>query len=125
MAFEEILTSITMEAAGDLSGDQYRFLVQADDKTVAVAGAGALALGVNQGNVDGEGKAVQVGVIGISKVEAGAAIDVTATPFVATDADGKAVPAGSGDVIVGRAILSAAGEGELIPVLLGYFGAGA
>jgi hypothetical protein len=125
MAFEEILTSISMEASGDLSAAQYRFLAQDDNKTVAVAGAGDLALGVNQGNVDGAGKAVQVGVIGISKVEAGAAIDVAVNPFVASDANGKAVTAGAGAEIVGRAILSAAGDGELIPVLLGYFGTGA
>lgn len=119
MAFEECLQSFTMEAAADLSAQQYRFVKVSADKTVAVAGLGEHTVGVNQGNVDAAGKAVQVGFAGISKVEAGAAI--TAGALVTPDANGKAAVAGVGNHVAGVALVGGAAT-ELIPVLL-YSGA--
>lgn len=122
MAFEEVLQSFTMEAAGDLSSDQYHFVKVTANKTVGACDtAGEAALGVNQGNVDGAGKSVQVGFHGISKVEASATI--AGGDLVATTAAGLAATATTGQTVLGVALIGG-DVGELIPVLLYQGGAG-
>lgn len=123
MAFEEVLQSFTMEAAADLSGEQYHFVKVTAEKTVGVCdAAGEAALGVNQGNTDAAGNAVQVGFHGISKVEASAAI--SAGDLIATTAAGLAATATTGQTVLGVALMDAGAAGELVPVLLYQGGAG-
>ena len=119
MAFEEILQSLSMEAAADLKADQYRFVTISGNKTVArVATAGVRALGVNQGNTEQVGQAVQVGIAGVSKIEAGGTVNPAANFLVTTDDQGRAVPATTaGHQVLGYAITGGA-VGELISVFL-------
>jgi hypothetical protein len=102
----------------------FRFVkAGAGDQSVAAADtAGALVLGVVQEDVDAAkvatGKAVvDVRLLGISKVVAGAA--VTLWSEVASDNVGRAINAATATHrVVGRALQSAGAAGDIIDVLL-------
>jgi hypothetical protein len=53
---------------------------------------------------------------GIGKVTAGGA--VTDNVFITTDSSGRATAAGSGDMVIGRALQAAGATGEIITALL-------
>lgn len=116
MAYDEKLRSISVEASGDLSASQFRFMVVDSNGQLAAAGAGAATDGVLQDDPDAAGKAGELGVEGVSKCEAGAA--VAAGDLVASDASGKCVTASTGNVVAGRAMSAASADGEIISVLL-------
>ncbi len=86
----------------------------------AVCGDGAKAIGVSQFNCD-DTKTISVIALGTAVVIAGAGI--TADDDVASDAAGKAVTAAAGDVILGRALETAAAAADEIEVLLTNAGA--
>lgn len=126
MAYEELLQSVSLDAASDLSGSQYRFVVVTAEHTIGSPSAsGDKALGVLQNKPDGStvNEAATVGVLGISKVEVGTG-GVTAGDEVTTDADGKAITAASGNNIAGVALATGA-DTEVVPVLLQYRGTAA
>lgn len=81
----------------------------------ARAGAGARALGVPRVRSKEMGELVPVDVAGVILVEAGAAVAVDAQ--VTPDGDGKAVTAAGANVVGGRALLAAAEDGDVIPIL--------
>lgn len=125
MAYEELLQSVSLDAASDLSGSQYRFVIVTAEHTIgSPAASGDKVLGVLQNKPDGSvvNEAATVGVLGISKVEAGGA--VSAGDEVTTDANGKAITAASGNNIAGVA-LAAGADTEVVPVLLQYRGTAA
>ncbi len=115
MAFEENRQNISLPAGADLSSSQYKFVSIDSNGQVVVTGAGAQADGVNQNKPDAAGKVSTVTIAGVSKVECGGT--VTAGFPVASDADGEAVDAATGDNISGVA-LEAGEDGQLISVLL-------
>jgi len=117
MAKQEALTNITLEAGGDLSAGQYRFVnVAADGQVDLVASAGTDAIGVLQNDPDAAGVAATVAIMGVSKVVIGTG-GLTAGNRVQSDASGEAIAAATGDVVLGRAITGGA-AGELASVLL-------
>jgi hypothetical protein len=117
MALESNLTCVTLEAGGDLSAGQFRFVELAADAQVdLVAAAGGDAVGVLQNDPSAAGRAATVAVLGVSKVVAGAA--VAAGARVQSDDEGRALAAASGDVVLGRALTAASAAGEVIEVLL-------
>lgn len=117
MALEQNLNTRSYEAGQDLSAHQFRFVTQAADGQVDPTGAGAQATGVLQDdNGDAAGKVVAVAVGGRSKVEAGGAVAVGDN--VASDANGKAVTATTGDVILGVARSASSADGEIVSVEL-------
>lgn len=124
MALEQNLNSRTFEAGGDLSGNQFHFVTLAADGQVDTTGAGASATGVLQDdNGDAAGKAVVVAVGGRSKVSAGGAVAVGDN--VASDANGQAVTASTGDVILGVARSATSNADEILSVELTLPGAAA
>lgn len=119
MAYESNLENRTYEAGGDISASQYRFVKAGATagQVVACDTAGERTIGVLQNDPDAADKAATVGVGGISKVEAGAAVAADAS--VSVDAQGRAVTSvTAGHVIVGYARTAAAAAGELIAVEL-------
>lgn len=117
MSTQEQVQSISLNAGEDLSAAQYLFgeLDLAGNVDVADT-LGVDAIGVIYTNpVSGE--AVQIAYAGVAKVKASAAIAVGAK--VAAAADGRAVTAGSGHHVLGRALVAAGAADEVIPVLLG------
>jgi hypothetical protein len=113
MATDQITQTVTVIAGADLSALQYRF-VEADG--TLPAGAGADAMGVNYSKVT-SGRPATVVVAGVAKVVAGAAVAVK--DKIQTDANGKAIPATTGDHVLGMALTAAGADGEVIEVLLG------
>lgn len=99
MALMNYIQARSYEAGADLTESQFRF-VKWDGDSVVRAEAGEAAAGVllNDPNEDG---AARVGYFGVLKVEAGDT--VTAGAEVTSDADGKAVAATTGDIVLGIA----------------------
>ncbi len=98
---------ITLEAGGDLSAAQYRFVAIALDGQVdVVSGAGGTAIGVLQNNPDAAGKAATIRVFGVTKLVAAATI--TPDDKLQSDASGEADVAASADHVLGQALDSAA-----------------
>jgi hypothetical protein len=110
-SFTENMKTRTYRATEDLSDEALRF-VGRDGAGVAVAGAGEAVAGVLivGGLTD---HAVSVAYDGVLQVIAGDAIDAGAA--VASDAEGRAVPAGEGDVIAGYARQDAV-EGQILSI---------
>lgn len=82
------------------------------------AGGDWLGVAQEEPNADdvAVGRVFRVRLLGISRVVAGGEVD--ARDRVASDADGKAVTATTGDNVVGIALTAAAAEGDWINVLL-------
>ena len=116
MAYENALTVITAVAGTDLSAKQYYFVTLASDGQIDPSGDGDRSLGVLQDDPSAAGQAAAVAVAGISKVVAGGNITVGQT--VTSTSTGKAKTAASGDVIMGIALATSSGDGQIIPVLL-------
>lgn len=126
-AYDETLTSITLDAAANLAvatdppsntgpGNQYRFVQvsgahEADIYTNAI---GEICVGVLQNKPQEEAMAATVSVSGVSMVEASAAI--SAGDAVGSDGSGLATSGNS--PTLGIAIRGASAAGQLIPVLL-------
>lgn len=118
MAFNNILNEVETYVAGaDLSAKQYTF-VTATGNSVVATGDGAAATGVLW-NDPASGRAASVVRGGEPHVYAGAAIAAGAQ--VASDANGKAVTATSGDVILGVARHAVTAADEL--VMITFYGA--
>jgi len=114
MATNNSQICVTLEAGQDLSAKQFFFVTVASDGQVDPAGDGLMATGVLLNDPAAAGRAAEVCISGITRVEAGGT--VTAGAAVASDASGNAVAAASGDVILGTAITGGA-DGEVISVL--------
>lgn len=118
MARQENIRSITLEAGGDLSAGQFRFVEVASDGQVdIVASAGGDAIGVLQNNPAAAGRAATVAYEGVVKVVVGTG-GLTAGQKVQSDAAGAAILAASGDHVLGKVLVGGA-AGALAEILLG------
>jgi len=116
MAVEQALKVISLLASADLSSYQYRFMKVDSNGKAALCGDGQWGIGVLQNDPAAADRAASIAVAGASKVEAGGT--VTAGGAVASDANGRAVDAASGDYILGMALESATAAGQVVSVLL-------
>lgn len=118
MAFETPGFAFSREASGDLSAGQHHFVeIDGNGQIVLISGSGDPAIGVLQNKPVAQGNEGAIMGTGISKVVAGAAVTVGA--LVMSNAAGRAITATSGEVVLGRALEAAGGDGEVIPVALG------
>lgn len=140
MAYDEILSSITLPAAASIAsktgvsgvdtpvgsdhgGKQYHFVKVDATGAAAIAAGGTseVVLGVLQNKPQVTGAAATVATGGVSKVVVGTA--VTAGGAVKVDANGKLTPVGTlatdlaAGIVVGVALKSGA-AGALVPVAL-------
>lgn len=116
MSFEQDVKSISLEANGDQSGNQNRFMLLGASGIALNTVAGGPCVGVlltkpTAGNIGA------VAYAGVVKVVAGAA--VTRGVEVQSDTTGRAIAATTGDVPLGTALEAAAAAGDIIAVLLG------
>jgi len=116
MAYEQTLRTIGAPASADLSAAQFCFVVVNSSGQLALPAAGGEAEGILQDKPNGAGVYGEVGILGISKLVVGTA-GVTAGDLLATDANGKAVTATTGNKILGRALATGA-AGTIIPALI-------
>jgi hypothetical protein len=103
----------SLPAAGTIA--QYRIVTVNSSSQAAASGATSLPAGVLQQGVT-VGQASPIQCVGISKVEAGAAI--TAGAKVSSNASGQAITSVTTSFPIGIALAGAGGAGEYIPVLL-------
>lgn len=117
MAVEESVVSITIEAGGDLSAGQYKFVTLASDGQVDLtASAGGAALGVLQNAPAAAGEPAQVAIAGRVKVTAGGTF--TAGDKIQSDASGDAIGGvTTADHALGYALESAV-AGDVVAIVL-------
>lgn len=116
MAYEENLSKITVPANADLSASQYCLVVINSSGKLALATATAKADGVLQDKPSAADDAGCLAINGVSKVKAGAAI--TAGDDISVGSSGKAATSTSGDIVVGRALTAASGDGAIFSMLI-------
>lgn len=117
MAYVEQFQAVSLDSGGDLSGSVHRFAVLASDGQLDVVSvAGGDADGVLMGNPKAAGRAVALAYAGVVKVVAGDALDPGMK--IASDDQGRAVEAASGDHVLGKALSAVAEPGEMVEVLL-------
>lgn len=114
MAYEKPVFMHSREAGADLSGAQYKFVKLSGQTVVICAAATDVPYGVLQ-NAPLSGEQAEVMLVGISKVEADAAIAVD--DLIGTSADGQADPKVPGtdttEYVVGRALDVVSNAGEI------------
>lgn len=115
MAFENKLDTVSLEAAGDFSAFQYRFMAVTGSGQFAPTSAGAQVDGVLQDKPTAAGQSGAIGISGISKVQLGGTVSNGA--LMASGSNGEGAAAGSGDNVAGKA-LEAGVSGDIISVLL-------
>ena len=114
MAYKESQTCVTLEAGADLSANQFHFVTVDADGQLSVSTDGAASVGVLLNDPAAAGRAAEVCINGATRVEAGG--DVTAGDFVASNATGECITAGTGDYILGTALQDGA-DGEVISII--------
>lgn len=114
MAVNNNQTCVTLEAGADLSTNQYHFVLIDTDGQLSVATDGSAAVGVLQNDPSAAGRAAEVCIGGMTKVEAGGTIAAGAA--VASNATGEAITAGTADVILGTAVDGGA-DGAIISII--------
>lgn len=102
MAVNNAQTLITVPASGDLSSSQYLFMTINSSGQAAATGDGAAADGVLQNDPAASGREAVIATAGRVKVKLGGT--VAAGDDVASDTNGKAVSAATGDVILGKCV---------------------
>lgn len=122
MATQDNMTVVTLEAGADLSAKQFFFVSVAADGQIDPTGDGLIAAGVLQDAPAAAGRAAAVAIAGKVKVLCGAA--VTRGGPVASNADGKAANATTGEIILGTALETGA-SGRIIEILFHPRGAAA
>lgn len=107
---------VTLVANADLSSKQYYFVeLDADGKVGACNASTDIPIGVLQNAPDASGKAATVLVVGISKVDADAAINegVLIGPAADGQAGGKVAGSNTTEYICGQMITATGGAGEI------------
>lgn len=119
MAYEENLSTISLEAAADLSAKQYYFMkVDTNGRANVPSVEGEITAGVLQNDPAALGRAATIAVAGsVSKVVAGEAIAAGAQ--ITAGSDGRAMNSDSGDDTRGiNLTIAATAAGDIISVLL-------
>lgn len=102
---EEALHCISAKVGSTFAAKQYYFAVVAADGNVdAASAAGAYCDGIVQEDEATVGSPITLAIGGRSKIVYGGS--VTQGDLLATDANGKAVTATTGDVVLGRALVT-------------------
>lgn len=121
MAYEQVVEGLTVaqNAGADLSAKLFYLCKVDTDEDIILAGDGEAVLGVIR-EAAASGSPVSVQVAGFAKVIAGATFN--AGVKVASDSDGKAVLATSGEYAFGMAMQAAGAANEIVTVLLIQYG---
>ncbi len=118
MSYEEALKTISIEASGDLSSDQYKFMeVDANGQIALVGTLGGESIGVLQDKPAAIDRVGSVGIDGVTKVIASAAIAAGAD--IVSTALGLAVThSADGQIIMGTAMEAATAADDVIAMAI-------
>ena len=114
MAVNNNQTCVTLEAGADLSSNQFHFVTMDSDGQLSVSTDGAASIGVLLNDPAAAGRAAEVCIGGLTRVEAGGT--VAAGAAVASNSTGEAITAGTNDIILGTAVTGGA-DGEVISIV--------
>ena len=114
MATYNSQTCVTLEAGDDLSSNQFHFVTMDSDGQLSVSTDGAASIGVLLNDPAAAGRAAEVCIGGLTRVEAGGT--VAAGAAVASNSTGEAITAGTDDIILGTAVTGGA-DGEVISIV--------
>jgi len=107
----------SLEAAGDLSAKQFRFMIFSSGQVTTATAVTDACCGVLQNAPAAQGRAAELVLVGETKLVAGAAI-TTAGALITTDNQGRAVAVTPGadttKYILGRALETAGAAGDII-----------
>jgi len=122
MAYENHLTPpITLEAAADLSAQQYRFVkLDTNGRVAAIAAVTDIPVGVLQNKPTGLGEMAEILVVGITKVRGD--VDLARGNQIGCSVDGEAAPYVAGTdttkYIVGQILEDNSAAGGLCTALI-------
>jgi len=123
MSISKAGETLTVEASGDLSGDQFKFMVIDSNGRAARAGDGDRVVGVLQNKPSGLGQAASIwGVGSVSLVIAGE--DTVPGVQIGPDANGLAIESGPSPDFVAGISLSQADTGGRLSVWVNNPGVG-
>ena len=114
MAYKNSQHCVTLEAGADLSSNQWHFVKVDSDSQLSVATDGFGAVGVLLNDPSAAGRAAEVCIGGLTRVEAGG--NVTAGDFIASNSTGECIKAGTNDVILGVAVTGGV-DGDVISII--------
>ena len=118
MSYYESTIRISLLASGDMSANMYKFVTMESTGFALNVLAGGPCIGVLDTNdANALGKRGSISILGVTKVEASAAIAKGAR--VSSTALGLAVTAATNDYSQGEALEAASAAGDIIAVLLG------
>lgn len=116
MGYEEKLSSISVGANGDQSANQYKFVKMGASGFELQDTNGGFCLGVLQDKPAASGRPGEIGILGVTKVKAAAAIAKGA--LVQSNSSGLAVTAAYSGYIMGEALEAASAANGIIAIKL-------
>jgi hypothetical protein len=121
MAYEQGLRSVGVPSSADLTSGgtvdpQFLFVSVNANGQIALTGAGACPDGVVQDKPNAQGYEAQVGILGVTKLITGAAVNA-GDPLM-PNANGQAITWTAGNWVRARALAASSGAGIAIPALL-------
>lgn len=120
MAVTQEGIDITLPAAGDLSAVQYRAMIVDTTGRATTSAALGKVIGILQNKPAAAGRAAQIRIAGVSKLEGGAAL--AEQDYVASNAQGFGTAAASlNDEVFGVVLTQSGGSGDITDVLLQRF----
>lgn len=120
-AFGDMMVQ-TAKANADLSAKEWHFVRWSAAATVDQASLSSAEdfAGVLQNKPNAANRHASVAYLGVTKIVAGGSI--TVNDLITTNGSGRAAAAGSGDMVAGRALTGAGGDGDVINMVLNpYF----
>lgn len=97
MAYSESTTVISLPASTDLSTNQYRFVIVDTNGEAALSVADQNAVGILQNKPAAQGRAAEILIAGVSKLECGAGTACRAGYNIGVDATGRGIEKTAGD----------------------------
>lgn len=118
MAVEQDGIDVTFPASGDLSSDQFKPMLVADDGQVSLgAGNGTPFVGILQNKPAAENRSAVVRITGISKFHGGVALNER--DLVTSDATGLGTATTTdAHFIVGQVVVASGGSAQIASVLV-------
>lgn len=120
MAVTQEGIDITVPAAADLSGVQFRAMIIDTNGQGTTSGANGKVIGILQNKPAAAGRAAQIRIVGVSKLQGGAAF--AEQDYIASNAQGFGTAAASlNDEVFAQALTQSGGSGDIMDVLIQRF----
>jgi hypothetical protein len=117
MSYEEVLVTISVEAAEDLSASQYLMVaLDSNGQITSPTGTGARMLGVLQDKPNAQGQVGSVAISGVTKVVSDGI--APAGTEASSSSVGKILGASIGNYVIGTTLEAATAADDIVNVLI-------